>query len=385
MTAPRTVQSGWTECFPKEGVMVRTFALLLLTSSLLGLAGCQSCCRRPVATRQVVVPQPRTVAPVPCSPNAMPPTAFPQATVPPNTVLPRTVPVPEAVTPAPVTPAPSMSQVPNPMFPQGQGQAQAQWQPAQPYSPLPPVKQIESRGEEPRVQLTNPQPLRGELPPTTKLDPPEIKEGITRPVPEIKQETTPEPPVIKPEVTKVPEPPVVDADKVKVPEPPVINADKGKSPSLPSDIKDFYKGPGEVYVGRRPSIEGLDWLKKEGKFAAVLHLRSAGENDAADRKQVEDREMEFVSLEVSPKTLTPAKVQAFARFVTSNTYQPLFVYDDQDGALVGPLWYLYFRTVENLDDATAQRRARNLGLRDTGSQPQTDMWLAVQQYLKTNP
>ena len=60
-----------------------------------------------------------------------------------------------------------------------------------------------------------------------------------------------------------------------------------------------------------------------------------------------------------------------------------FVYD-ADGSLTGPLWYLYFRRFERLDDDTARAKAERLGLK-FGERDQRLGWLAVQDFLAKNP
>jgi hypothetical protein len=135
------------------------------------------------------------------------------------------------------------------------------------------------------------------------------------------------------------------------------------APALPSGIPDFAAAiPDRVANGRKPTLDGLDWLKANG-YKAALYLRPPGASDAADRKQFEQRGLAFASLEVSPATLSGATVAAFARAVRDPLTQPLFVYD-ADGSLAGGLWYLYFRQVERLSDEAARLRAGRLGLRD---------------------
>jgi protein tyrosine phosphatase (PTP) superfamily phosphohydrolase (DUF442 family) len=148
----------------------------------------------------------------------------------------------------------------------------------------------------------------------------------------------------------------------------------------PTGIPEFSPAiPGRVAVGRKPTLDGLDWLKANG-YKTVLFLRGPGVSDAADRKQLEQRGLTFTSLEVSPATLSQATVDAFARGVTELSAQPLFVYD-ADGSLAGGLWYLYFRQVERLPDEAARLRAARLGLRDAADGPHREMALAVQRLL----
>jgi protein tyrosine phosphatase (PTP) superfamily phosphohydrolase (DUF442 family) len=164
---------------------------------------------------------------------------------------------------------------------------------------------------------------------------------------------------------------------------PPANRDASPSattPSLPVGIVDFAPAlPDRVAAGRKPALEGLDWLKTNG-YKAVVQLRRPGESDAADRKQVEARGLAFTSFELSPATLSWATVDAFAKLVGDPATQPLFVYD-ADGSLSGGLWYLYYRRVERLSDEAARLRAARLGLRETADGSQREMWLAVQKLL----
>jgi hypothetical protein len=57
---------------------------------------------------------------------------------------------------------------------------------------------------------------------------------------------------------------------------------------------------------------------------------------------------------------------------------------EPDGSLTGPLWYLYFRRVEHLDDDAARAKAERLGLK-FGERDQRLGWLAVQDFLAKNP
>lgn len=157
-----------------------------------------------------------------------------------------------------------------------------------------------------------------------------------------------------------------------------------ESPTLPVGIREFAVAiPERVTTGRKPLLDGLDWLKVNG-YRTALDLHRPGEPDAADRRQFEQRGIRFVSLEVSPETLSRPTVDEFTRWVSDGNSQPLFVYD-QTGALAGGLWYLYFRQIERLDDDAARLRAGRLGLRDDADGEPAAMRRAVQQYLAQNP
>jgi hypothetical protein len=166
-------------------------------------------------------------------------------------------------------------------------------------------------------------------------------------------------------------------------EPAAAESKSAPSPTLPVGIPGFAPAIGEkVANGRKPALEGLDWLKSSGYRGALL-IRKPGESDAADRRQFEARGMTFASLEVALTNLDRSTVEQFNQHVTNSGRQPLFVYD-VDGSLTGPLWYLYFRRVEHVDEDTARVKAERLGLK-LGERDQRLGWLAVQDFLAKNP
>jgi len=166
-------------------------------------------------------------------------------------------------------------------------------------------------------------------------------------------------------------------------EPPAVEIKSAPSPTLPVGIPGFAPAIAEkVANGRKPALEGLDWLKANGYRGALL-VRKPGESDAADRRQFEARGLNFASLEVALASLDRSTVEQFNFAVSNAGRQPLFVYD-ADGSLTGPLWYLYFRRFERLDDDTARAKAERLGLK-FGERDQRLGWLAVQDFLAKNP
>jgi protein tyrosine phosphatase (PTP) superfamily phosphohydrolase (DUF442 family) len=156
--------------------------------------------------------------------------------------------------------------------------------------------------------------------------------------------------------------------------------ERATSPALPVGIPQFASVKDQVATGQKPLADGLDWLRENG-FRTVLHVRQPGQNDTAERELVEKRGLRFLSLEVSPKTLTKSTVDQFDHLVNDRANYPIFVYDDK-GTLLAGLWYLDFRTAEHLDDAEARRRAVSLGLREDATGEERDLWLAIQQFLR---
>jgi protein tyrosine phosphatase (PTP) superfamily phosphohydrolase (DUF442 family) len=178
-------------------------------------------------------------------------------------------------------------------------------------------------------------------------------------------------------------PPIASAPPVRTDTSPPAKLPSGPPAAqavLPVGIPQFNVVKDKVANGLRPMLDdGLDWLRTNG-YRTVLHLRAPGEDDTADRQQVEKRGMAYVSIEVSAQTLTRKTLDEFSRGVSDPAGYPLFVYD-RDGSLAGALWYLHFRLVDRDPDETARVRAANLGLREDREGNHRAMWLAVQKLL----
>jgi len=134
-----------------------------------------------------------------------------------------------------------------------------------------------------------------------------------------------------------------------------------------------------VASGLKPLLEGLDWLK-DNNFRTVVHVRLPGKDDSADRRQVEQRGLRFLSLEASPQTLSKTTIEDFNHIVADPSNLPLFVYD-YDGALAGGLWYLHFRMIDHASDQAARQKAARLGLPDDQNGDHKLIWLAIQKLL----
>ena len=170
-------------------------------------------------------------------------------------------------------------------------------------------------------------------------------------------------------------------------QPPELSGQSGASASEPPQrtappafptIPNFASAKEQVSFGRRPALDEVDWLRAKN-YRAVLYVRAPGEDDSADRKLFETRGLAYGTIEVSPATLSSAMEQ-FNKIVGEKTNLPLFVYYYKDPMLAGALWYLHFRTVEDLKDAEAKFKATQLGLAEP-SEANKPMWLAIEKYL----
>ena len=111
------------------------------------------------------------------------------------------------------------------------------------------------------------------------------------------------------------EPPrVIDAEPPKDEPPPAPRAKRPAAGDRPVGIPDFTQVKDGVSAGGRPELDGLDWLQAQG-YKSVVYVRRPGDDDTTDRRQVERRGMTFVSLLVTPDTLTKEWVDEFNRTV----------------------------------------------------------------------
>ena len=325
---------------------------------LLGVQGCGHCCREACAPPPVFEPSPpaANLPPHPLHPYQAAPggvwPAPPGANVPPPGAV--VAPPGVAVPPAPVPVSPSAPPAVSGYGPAPAAGAEAPWRApgrdAGP-APAPAVSTAEPPREPPRlyppVSGEEPAPAAQPAPPVTREEPP----PATQPAPPAS------PQVLRPGV-----------------------AEEAPMPSLPVGISQFAVAEEGVTSGLKPAVYGgLDWLQAHG-YRAVLHVKSPGEDDAADRQVIENHKLKYLSLDVSPGTLTPAVVQAFNRVVGDRGNRPLFVYD-QSGMLAGGLWYLHFRSVDRDTDEVARLKAARLGLPAEVNADNRAMWLAIERYL----
>jgi protein tyrosine phosphatase (PTP) superfamily phosphohydrolase (DUF442 family) len=168
----------------------------------------------------------------------------------------------------------------------------------------------------------------------------------------------------------------------QTPEPPPAppRDDRAASPALPVDIPQFAMVKPNIAGGQEPFAGGITWLKTHG-YRTVLHIRPPGEDDSAARQQFERNGLRYLSLEVSPSTLSKDIVDRFNRSIADPNNVPLFVYD-KDGSLAGGLWYLHFRLVDRATEEKAREDVERLGFKQDRGEAYLKMWLAVQNFLK---
>jgi protein tyrosine phosphatase (PTP) superfamily phosphohydrolase (DUF442 family) len=165
--------------------------------------------------------------------------------------------------------------------------------------------------------------------------------------------------------------------------PPLAPSERREPTSAaPIDIPQFAVVRDMVATGLQPFPDGVAWLKAHG-YKTVLHIRPAGSDDAAARRQFEKNGLTYLSLEGDPRTLKKQSVDEFNRIVGDKSLLPLFVYD-KDASVAGGLWYLHFRLVEGWTDEKARAEATRLGFHQDEDDNHRTMWIAVQKLLSEN-
>jgi len=196
-------------------------------------------------------------------------------------------------------------------------------------------------------------------------------------------------------------PPVIDLPAEKKVEPrvyleePIRPADKsdlpGATPKPPAPVLDaptagsqaglpgFAKIPGHANVatGRKPTLDGFDWLKANN-YRGIVYVHAPGTDPAPARDLAAKRGLSFTSVSVSPTSLRTA-FETFTKELADAAGKPIYVADADEKA--GYLWYLYFRTADFLGDDAARVRAAPLGLPEATTDEQKQFWIAVQDYL----
>jgi protein tyrosine phosphatase (PTP) superfamily phosphohydrolase (DUF442 family) len=238
-----------------------------------------------------------------------------------------------------------------------------------PYLPLPPSVTPDGRIPPPGVPIT---PGAQALPPAD-LGPPMAAPGSNsnRPAPEI---LLPDP-IPSGQSSRVGSSPVLGGPVRPAggtAEPPVA-----APPNPTAGLPGFTRVKEGVASGRKPALEGFDTLKRTG-FKSVVYLHAAGADISAVRVVAEKKGLTFAAVEATPEKLSDA-VTAFDRVVADRAAQPVYVFDD-DGLRTGALWYVHFRTTDQLSPEVARIRARGLGLSDETDDARA-FWVAVQRFL----
>ncbi|MHC5209150.1 MAG: protein tyrosine phosphatase family protein [Planctomycetota bacterium] len=117
---------------------------------------------------------------------------------------------------------------------------------------------------------------------------------------------------------------------------------------------------GDVLIGGQPTPEGLVNARDSG-VAVVINARPESEMSFDERSVVQGLGMRYVSLPVTPSTLTDATVAAFIAEMEGRTETVLV--HCSSGNRVAALWAMYEIQALDVDPERAVSRARDLGLR----------------------
>lgn len=161
--------------------------------------------------------------------------------------------------------------------------------------------------------------------------------------------------------------------------PPSVTQEPPIAAGTPADstagLPGFVRVKDGVASGRKPALEGFDTLKRTG-FKTLVYLHAAGADLASIKDVTEKKGLSFTAIETTPERLADATA-AFDRVLADRSNMPVYVADD-DGLRTGALWYVHFRTADQLSPEVARIRARGLGLTDETDEARA-FWVAIQQ------
>lgn len=265
----------------------------------------------------------------------------------------------------------SVDPLPPPVLPDSRGsfRIDPQQRPTDPWDPAPTAPSF--RSDLPPAPAPAPAPPRPGK--TELLAPDPLPQGVA---PEIPLSSKPNASAFLEEPVR----PVGGTDLLPKPATPSDRVLDDPTTRPPVGLPGYARVPGRdgVASGRRPGLDGFDWLKGNG-FKTVVYLHAPSTDFAPARDLAAARGLRFVPIAVSPGTLQRA-FDEFAAAVEDRGHRPLYVIDE-DGARAGGLWYLLFRTRDLLSDDTARLRAAPLGLTEAVTEEQKQFWIAVQDVL----
>ena len=141
------------------------------------------------------------------------------------------------------------------------------------------------------------------------------------------------------------------------------------------------KGYENVATGKKPNMDGLDRLKRNG-YRTVIFLHDPAADVAPAKSLCEARGLKFVGIPMAADQLKVAS-EAFAVALAEKANRPVYVSDDS-GDWTGTLWYIHFRATEQMNADAAKVRAASLGLGDqTRTEKSQKVWQTVQDFLAT--
>jgi len=156
-------------------------------------------------------------------------------------------------------------------------------------------------------------------------------------------------------------------------EPPIAAKAEKAAPAPSNGLPGFTRIKDGVATGGKPTLDGFDTLKKDG-YKTVVYLHAPGADVAAVRDLAETRGLAFTPVEATPEKLGDAFEQ-LNKTTADKSARPAYVFAD-DGARLGAVWYLHFKTIDLESADVSKIRARALGLPDD-----SDFWPEIKKYL----
>lgn len=256
-------------------------------------------------------------------------------------------------------------------------------------APVEARKFVESKPVVPKAaEPESPGPRKLLLAPDDVTDSPRSKAGYTPktenglPLPDRTVLLDPVAPADPADPTPAAKPEPTESLKVPLPMPAAEPRTSQTPPTTPPTDLDEFKtvtGLDGVASGRKPGLEGLVWLQKNG-YRTVVYLHDPKYDAGPAADLCRQKGLKFVGIPVAADRVKEA-VEKFDAALAAPDARPLYVCDDT-GRAAGAVWYAHFRGTRQLSPDTARVRAGELGLRDPAADAdQKPLWDAVQEYL----
>jgi protein tyrosine/serine phosphatase len=129
------------------------------------------------------------------------------------------------------------------------------------------------------------------------------------------------------------------------------------------EIPRFCMVSGGIYRGGQPTLEGFQFLKKQG-IKTVINLRAEDNSEAV---AVENLGMKYVQIpvpEIRPWTRIPeGAIQQYLEVVSNPANYPIFFHCRRGADRTGAVAAVYRMAVQHWDAQKAYGEARSLGMR----------------------
>jgi protein tyrosine phosphatase (PTP) superfamily phosphohydrolase (DUF442 family) len=119
---------------------------------------------------------------------------------------------------------------------------------------------------------------------------------------------------------------------------------------------------GDIWVGGEPTLRGYRQLHDRG-VDAVVDLRNRGSGQRASAREAAKLGMDYISLPISPKSMSPGDADAFLRFMDKHRGDQVLIHCGSANRASG-MYAIYLGMAKGYSPEDAIRRARQTGLKE---------------------